>query len=179
MNIIEHPKAKSKRVLDLLNSMTLERAPGGEKSKPTSLSYTLIAVVILAAFGSMVPQTSISIFFSILFLVSSGLLGVYSYLQRQSIKKAWIAVALVASMSIMSGCAMPLFGDAVKPLTFIKSDTEIKVGVIQGFGILGLGLTNINIEEAQRQGNIETLVGFEIVRGYGLVSYANVRVYGE
>jgi len=155
-------------------------------SAPTSINRLLklsYLALIIGLIGSVLPHDTINIFASIFTLAGGLAVGFFSWERRHSprapsMKKYQFAVGAVLIMSLMSGCAGPMLAMVPDPAI---SDLvhDYKSGVAQGVGIFGLGLNNINVQQAAHNGGITEVHFADKVRGYGLISYAKVSVFGE
>ena len=95
-----------------------------------------------------------------------------------SFKRHKITIAALVFMSITSGCAGPMLARVPDP-ALIDLVKDYKSGTAHGVAIFGFGLEKINIQSAAKNGGIEEVYFADQVRGYGLISYAQVSVFGE
>lgn len=81
-------------------------------------------------------------------------------------------------MSITTGCTGPMLAHVPDP-AIIELVKNYKSGVDQGVGFFGFGLEKISIKSAAKKGGIEEVYFADQIRGYGLISYRKVSVFGE
>lgn len=97
---------------------------------------------------------------------------------KTSFKKFKSTAVGLTIISILSGCSGALLAKVPDP-AIIDLVKNYKSGTAAGVGFLGFGLEEINIETAARNGGIEEVYFANQERSYGLISYANVSVFGE
>lgn len=87
-------------------------------------------------------------------------------------------VAAMILLSMTTGCAGPMLARVPDPALkeLVKNH---KAGVDQGVGVFGFGLDDITIQSAAQNGGIEEVYFADQIRGYGLISYRKVSVFGE
>jgi hypothetical protein len=56
---------------------------------------------------------------------------------------------------------------------------DCRLGIAQGISALGYEISRADIETARQNGGIESIRAAEVTKGYGLISLAQIRVWGE
>ncbi len=150
-------KAERKKILKILSGLTF-------------------SLTISSALLTTLPSQTLNIIFS--WLTASGLI-LMMFLFREQFKRPTLWLFL--TLSICSGCAGPIFHDssATEEICIDISGGPCRSGEAKAIGFLGLGLDQVNIETAKENGQITKAISTETVRGYGLISMAQVRVWGE
>ena len=95
-----------------------------------------------------------------------------------SFKKQNKTILALVFISTTTGCAGPMLAHVPDP-TLIDLTKDYRAGVDQGIGVFGFGLEEINIKSAAKKGGIEEVYFADQIRGYGLISYRKVSVFGE
>ena len=124
--------------------------------------------------------------------------GLWAWASRRLVRPVIISLA---AFSILSGCVPPLIIYLPPPQEFACTQSAAiapgstedrespaeqpiivkswKVGQAYGVGVFGFGLDDVHLDAAKRNGGINKVAASQEIRGYGLISIAQVRVYGE
>jgi hypothetical protein len=134
----------------------------------------LYALLVALLLGTTLPNPLVNIASSI----GAALMWLaWSLTARQAFKPT---VLVAAAFSILTGCAGPFFADLKPPLIVCDPGQSCKkIGYAQGIGILGFGLEEVTAINAKENGGLKKVYASQEIRGYGLISMAKVRVYGE
>ena len=143
--------------------------------------YIFLLVSIL---GTTLPHPIVNIVTSV-FAVAAGLIVCVMSLELRrtnrrsaSFNRLKFFILSMTFLSIVAGCAGPMLAKFPDPqITNLTKD--FKSGVDQGVGIFGFYLQNINIQSAAEKGGIEDVYFADQIRGYGLISYTKIKVFGE
>jgi hypothetical protein len=175
---------------DLILKIFKIRKNGGGGIGRIMDGYLAFFYILLIAFllATTLPNSFINILASLGTIGTLGIIGLLHFERRRLLgapprrfRKFQGAVAALVIMSVLTGCAGPLFGKNGK-MARACSDVEGKpcrYGVAQGVGIFGFGLDQVTLRNAVEAGHLNKVISSSEVRGYGLISMARVTVYGE
>lgn len=163
-------------------SRLLDKArPAKSPEEPHAKTSTqLNSLLVMALIGTMMPAQIAVAFFSFTFLVTAILYIILAWIGHVRISKRIIISTIVLTLiSSLSGCTPALVSRMPQDMAQLIKDRDYKYYSIQKFGIFGLGTDDITVENAQFEGNIETVYVCKIERGYGIVSLSRVTVAGK
>ncbi len=170
---------KDKESLTEAFKKAIQSSPDTPDEQPPP-HYTLWSLIGLSLIGTMLPFKVAVIFFSLV-AVTSFIITLLLILKKQLRFNKPASGALVALLatSILSGCAPALFSKNSPELLQLIKDREYKYFSLQKYGIFGLGLDEVTIENAQFEGDIETVYVAKLEHGYGIVSVSRMTVAGK
>jgi|GEM_PF-2482545 len=159
-----------------------------EKNKDTNLLEKLVQtgyiLLIVCSIWTSLPLQLISPVASMSAISIAFLIGIWSWEIRRtnnraaSFKKFKTCIIAMNIVSVTTGCTDPMLARVPDPAIreLVKG---YKAGVAQGIGVFGFGLDDISIQTAAKNGGIEEVYFADQIRGYGLISYRKVSVFGE
>jgi len=155
----------------------LAKAKPKTKTNPYPVLWMILGISLI---GTMLPVQAVVTFFSLTavttFLVT--LVLVWKKQLRFSKKATGLLLALFLT-SIVTGCSPAIFSQTNPEMIRLIHDRDYKYFSTQHYGIFGLGLDDLTIENAQFEGNIETVYVAKIEQGYGIISVSRITVAGE
>jgi len=171
---IHHLDTPKSRLYELLKSATPKKDRPGRQPLAISIAIPLLLIC------TMLPVNVVSIFFSLTSITTIAITIIAAWQRLIIIKKSTARIiAALSLMSILSGCAPTLFAQEIPDFfSTLAGEKGIKTYSMQRAGIFGLGLDKVTIENAQLEGNIETVLAAKEVRGYGLISTARIIIAG-
>lgn len=152
-------------------------------------------VLVGCLVGTTLPHPVLNILTSAGTAGTLGLIAVL-HLERRRISESagrsfrsfQVMVVLLVAASVLSGCSGYLFADKkdkavldalAEHINTSSEGAKVKTGTVQGIGVLGFGLEDVNLQSAMAAGDIKLPFAADSYRSYGLISMARVTVYGE
>jgi len=150
------------------------------KEKTPPRQPVLLTLICFSLVGTMLPFQPVVTFFS-LAAVTSLVLSLLLFWKKQlHFNKATnLSIAGLFLASTLSGCSPAFFTQVTPEMVDIIQQRKYDLHTMQKYSLFGIGLEKINIENAQFEGNIETVYLAKIEHGYGLISLSRITVAGK
>jgi len=175
---MKHGSSRQQKKEQIIRLIKDAASPPPEINRRLSILGTTLIVLVI---GTMLPSPAISTVCSI----AAMLVGIHlwRFARKSSAhlsRKFKLALAALACTSILSGCSPAFFnGDHQDILAFLRDNGPAKEGQAWGVKVLGIEAKPASAEIAQAKGGVEEVQALEIREGFGLISVAMVKVYGE
>ena len=155
----------------------LSKATPRVESHPYPALWTVLGISLI---GTMLPFRATVTFFSLTAVIAFIVTLILLWKKQLRFSKSATAIltALLAT-SILTGCSPALFGRNNPELYQLIQERDYKYFSMQEFGVFGLGLDDLNISNAQLEGDIETVYVARIDNNYGIVSISRITVAGK
>jgi hypothetical protein len=158
----------------------LSEATPAPKTEQPKAYHTLWSLLGLSLIGTMLPFQTVVTFFSLTAVMtfSITLLLIWKKQTRISKPASGLLIALLTA-SMLSGCSPALFSRTSPEMLELIREQDYRYYTMEKYGIFGLGLDELTIENAQFEGNIETVYVAKLEQGYGIVSMSRITVAGK
>jgi len=172
---------KKDEILRLIKSATPIHADPPPLDGSSRTQKILFYIVIACLLGTMIPVDQVNAVFSV-----SAMIGLAAILilgrgcKGGSLRWFKGMAALFVAASLLSGCSGKLFSSENIDILKLCDETKgCRIGVAHGISILGYPISRADLEMARQNGGIETVRAAEVTKGYGLVSFTQVKVWGD
>lgn len=135
-------------------------------------------ILLFSLVATTLPSATINFIFCLATIVSA--VALFRISKKHLVRPF---VLLLVGASLLSGCGPLLvdndFESQLIDVGLCGDDNQCKKGTDKGLYVFGIMVDQASVSTATRRGNIDQLKATSISRGHGIISVAQIDVYGE